>query len=251
MATHTTGLVVELNPATRIAARAGAPVAIVLAAMAAAGFLLGILTPPRSGPFCTVDCIAYPYADAVRFFPRDYYWMVPGILLAPLFLTVAACVHISAPAQRRLFSLLAVCVATLAAGFIAFDYLVQALVVQPSLVHHETDGVAILTQYNPHGLFIAVEDLGYLLVAKAMLLLAMALPPGRTGVRALRWSLIVPAGLTFMSFIGFAGIYGVEMALPFELAAITFVWIGLIPAGILLARWFGRSGTGATAAHPV
>jgi hypothetical protein len=31
------------------------------------------------------------------------------------------------------------------------------------------------------------------------------------------------------------------MALPFELAVITVVWLGLIPIGILSARWFRRA----------
>jgi hypothetical protein len=35
--------------------------------------------------------------------------------------------------------------------------------------------------------------------------------------------------------------YGTEMALPFELAVITIVWIGLIPIGILMALWFRRA----------
>jgi hypothetical protein len=26
----------------------------------------------------------------------------------------------------------------------------------------ETDGLSILTQYNPHGIFIALEEIGYL-----------------------------------------------------------------------------------------
>jgi hypothetical protein len=232
------GRTAEVRPGAEIAARFGFPIAILLALMAATGFLLGIFTLPRSGPWCTVNCTAYPYVDAARFFPRDYFWMAPGILLAPLLLTVAACVHFCIPAQHRLFSLLAVCCGTLAAGFIAFDYFVQVLVVQTSLVHHEMDGVALLTQYNPHGLFIALEDLGYLLMAKGLLLLAMAVPSGRKHATALRWSLGIPAGLTFASFITCAMLYGLDMALPFELAAITFVWIGLIPSGILMALWF-------------
>jgi hypothetical protein len=208
--------------------------------MAAVGFGLGILTPVRSGAWCMANCTAYPYLDAGRFFPRDYWWMLPGITLAPLFMTLVACVHFCIPQRRRLWSLLAVCCATAATTLIALDYFVQVLVVQPSLAQHESDGVAILTQYNPRGLFILLEDLGYLLLAKAMLLVALAIPPGVKPAKSLRWTLGIVAGLALASFLLFAVRFGVEMALPFELAVITIVWIGLVPCGILAALWFRR-----------
>lgn len=240
MSTHADILAAEETASARFAARFGFPFAILLAVMATAGFALGILTPPRSGPFCTVNCTLYPYPDAGRFFPRDYWWMLPGILLAPLVLTMAACVHFSIAPARRLFSLLAVCFATIATAFITLDYSAQVLVVQPGLVHSQGEGIALLTQYNPNGLFILLEDLGYLLIAKALLSLAMALPSGK-GCRGPRWTLGSVGCLTFISFILLAVRYGIEMALPFELAVITVVWIGLIPIGILLARWFRRA----------
>jgi hypothetical protein len=218
----------------------GFPVALLLAAMAALGFGLGIFTPVRSGAWCTANCTAYPYMDAGRFFPRDYWWMLPGITLAPLFMALAACAHFCVPPARRLWSLLAVCCATAATTLIALDYFAQVLAVQPSLAQHEPDGVAILTQYNPRGLFILLEDLGYLLLAKAMLLVAMAIPPGLKHARSLRWTLGIVAGLALASFLLFAVRFGVEMALPFELAVITIVWIGLAPSGILAALWFRR-----------
>jgi hypothetical protein len=231
----------DVRPAAALAIRLGFPVALLLAVMAAVGFGLGILTPPRSGPWCTVNCTAYPYGDAGRFFPRDYWWMLPALMLAPLLMTLSACVHFTIPPARRLWSMLAVCCATAATALIAMDYLAQVLVVQPSLMHHEADGVAILTQYNPHGLFILLEDLGYLLLAKAMLLVAMAIPAGRSPARSLRWTMGIVAGLAFTSFFVFAAKFGVDMALPFELAVITIVWIGLVPVGILMALWFRRA----------
>ena len=226
-----------LNPAAMTARRLGFAVALMLAAMAIVGFVLGILTPPRSGSWCTANCTAYPYIDAGRFFPRDYWWMLPAITLAPLFMTLAACMHFCIPPARRLWTLLAICCATAATTLIALDYFIQVLVVQPSLTQHEHDGIAILTQYNPHGLFLALEDLGYLLLAKAMLLSAIAVPAGRKPATALRWALTVVSGLALASFLLFAVIFGPDMALPFELAVISIVWIGLVPAGILAALW--------------
>ena len=207
--------------------------------MAAAGFALGIITPPRSGQFCTLNCTVYPYyPDVGRFFPRDYWWMLPGITLAPLVLTTAACVHFSVGPRRRLFSLLAVCFGTIATAFITLDYFAQVLVVQPSMVLSRGDGIALLTQYNPTGLFILLEDLGYLLLAATLVSIGIALPPGGRRNRSLGWTLGSVGSLAFLSFGLLAVVYGIEMALPFELAVISIVWIGLIPSGILLARWF-------------
>jgi hypothetical protein len=31
--------------------------------------VVGVATPPRSGPFCGVDCVPYPYKDVARFIP--------------------------------------------------------------------------------------------------------------------------------------------------------------------------------------
>ena len=50
------------------------------------------------------------------------------------------------------------------------DYFLQLTVVVPSLQAGETDGLSLFTQYDPHGLFIAMEALGYLM-------LTVALPP--------------------------------------------------------------------------
>lgn len=243
MATQFSPTHIEAYPAAALARRLGFLVALLLAAMAAVGFALGIFTPVRSGAWCTANCTAYPYVDAERFFPRDYWWMLPGVTLAPLFMTLAACVHFCIPQARRVWSLLAICCATAAATLIALDYFVQVLVVQASLAQHESDGVAMLTQYNPRGLFILLEDLGYLLLAKAMLLVAMAIPPGRRLTKSLRWTLGIVAGLALASFLLFAVRFGVFMALPFELAVITIVWIGLIPVGILAGLWFRRAAT--------
>jgi hypothetical protein len=230
----------ETQPSSALASRWGIFASLMLAAMATIGFTIAILTPPHSGAWCTANCTAYPYVDAGRFFPRDYWWMIPGYLLAPLLMTVSACVHFCIGPARRLWSFLAVCIAMAATTVIGLDYFMQVLAVQPSLAHHESDGIAILTQYNPHGLFLVMEDLAYLLMADALLLIAMALPPAPKPAKSARWTMAVVGSLAFLAFLFMAVRYGTEMALPFELAVITIVWLGLIPSGILLALWFRR-----------
>jgi hypothetical protein len=230
----------EVAAAARTACHIGFPVAIALAGCAALGFLAGIATPPRSGAFCQSNCTLYPYLDAGRFFPRDYFWMAPGILLMPLFLIAVTCIYMCVPPRTKPWALISGFFAAIATALISLDYFLQVFVVQPSLEHHEADGVAFFTQYNPRGAFIALEDLGYLFLAAAFAFLAASLPVTVRPGKALRWTLGVAALLVFLAFFGFAARFGVEMGLPFELAVITVEWIALVVAGILLAQWFRR-----------
>lgn len=240
-AIQASALQADINAATRTASRIGVPVAVAVSCLAAFGFLLGISTLPRSGTFCTGNCIAYPYTDAGAFFPRDYLWMVPGILLVPAFTVLLACLHFCVPAGKRPFSLIALCFSSAAAVVITIDYFVQLVVMQPSLLHKELDGIPLWTQYNPHGMFIALEDLGYLLLAVGFLFAAAAIPrtvpPGIT----LRRTLAITAGLAVLGFVGMAAWFGVELALPVELLLITVVWIGLVIIGILASLFLRRA----------
>ena len=145
-------------------ARFGRWIAPLLAVTAGSAFVLGIATPPRSGPFCVGQCIVYPYTDVSQFVPRDYLWMLPGTLLVSLFVVLAGCTHASVGDSRRALSLIGLCLASIAARIITLDYFTQLEVVAPSLLRGETDGLALFTQYNPHGFFIALEDLGYLML---------------------------------------------------------------------------------------
>ena len=65
---------------------------------------VGIATPARSGPFCTSTCVAYPYVDVARFIPGDYPWLVPGFLLALIFVVLMACIHAYAAEEKKIFS---------------------------------------------------------------------------------------------------------------------------------------------------
>jgi hypothetical protein len=68
-----------------------------------------------------------------------------------------------APKGRERFSRIGVAFGMMAATLITADYFIQLRVVQPAILRGELDGLAPLTQYNPHGVFIALEDAAYLL----------------------------------------------------------------------------------------
>ena len=222
--------------------RVGFVTGLLTAAVTLIAFALAVTTPPRSGPFATGDVIEYPYTDAAAFVPRDYYWMYPGLLVALLFVVLVACVHRRASGETRLWSLIALSFAIAGSTLIAVDYFVQLAVVQPSLLKGETEGLSLWSQYNAHGLFIALEDLGYLLMSVAFVFMAPVFAGRAKLERAVRWLLVA----AFVLSVGFLAtlsiVYGSDLEYRFEVAVISIVWLTLIAGGVLIALVFRRDG---------
>lgn len=229
------------SPTQTNAVRLGRWVAPLLAVSAATAFALGITTPPRSGPFCVGPCIVYPYTDVAQFVPHDYLWVLPSTLLLPLFVVLAGCIHASVEVSRRVLSLIGLCLASIAAGIITLDYFIQLQVVAPSLLRGETGGLALFTQYNPHGFFIALEDLGYLILSAAFLFVGVAFGSANRLERAIRWTFIGAALLAIASFTEMSWHFGFNLEYRFEVAIITITWTTLVASGMLLTFFFLRS----------
>lgn len=231
-------------PARRTAASFGYYVAILTAALTLFTFVIAFLTPPLSGPNCIADtCYEYPFADIASRFPRDYWWMYPAMLLALLYLALMACIHHYADEGRKLFSRIGLAFAVIAAGILVVTYFVQVSVIPPSLENGETDGIALLTQFNPHGLFIALEEIAYLMMAASFLLVAPVFWGANRVERALRWLFVLSFVLALVALVGMTIAYGIEREYRFEIAVISIDWIVLIVAGILLAAVFWRART--------
>lgn len=220
--------------------------AILTALAAAVALAIGVTTPPRSGPFCTLEmvdvCVAYPYTDAAAYVPRDYIWMYPALLMALLFLPLVVCIHFAAAAEKKVFSQIAVNFAAIAVAALVADYLIQLTVMQPSLLKGEVAGLSLFSQYNPHGIFIALEDLGYLLMGVAFLFLTPAFDQGSGLVRAIRLLLLICGLLAVGAFLLLALLYGYDLEYRYEVAAIVIDWVALIVGGVLLALFFRRAG---------
>ena len=130
-----------------------------------------------------------------------------------------------------------------AAAALLVDYVVQLAVLQPSLLRGETAGLSLWSQYNPHGVFIALEDLGYFLLGLVLLTLA-AVFTGRSRLeRALRWLVLVGGALTVVALPVLAVAYRADLEYRYEVAAIALTWVTLIAGGVLLTRWFRRGVT--------
>ena len=188
--------------------------------------------------------VPYPFTDPeiAAQWPGDYLWMYPAMVLMLLFVALVAAVHSWAPASRRVFSLVGLCLAVAATVVLLIDYYLQASVMQVSLEKGQLEGWAMLTQYNPNGVFIALEELGYLLMSVVFLCLAPVFR-GKTRIeRALRWLLGASFAVTAIALVAVSAVKGMDRGDTFEIAVISIVWLTLIATGILTALVFRRAG---------
>ena len=188
------------------------------------------------------DKVPYPFTDPViaKQWPGDYLWLYPAMLLMLLVVGWVAAIHVWSPSRARVFSLIALCLAVASAVVLLVDYFLQVGVMPISLEKGQLDGWAMLTQYNPNGVFIALEELGYLLMCVAFLCLLAAFA-GKTRVeRTLRWLLRGSFAVTVVALAAVSAVKGMDRADTFEIAVISIVWLTLIAAGILTALLFRR-----------
>jgi len=222
----------------RSATQLGFWAAILTVAVALVFAAIAIPTPARSGPFCERACVSYPYVDVAQFIPGDYLWLVPGILLAAIFVVLMGSIHAYAAESKRIYSRIGLSFAVVYAVLILVDYFLQLTVVLPSLQAGETDGLSLFTQYDPHGLFIALESLGYAMLTIALLFAAPVFAGGRAE-RAIHWLFVSGFVLMVAAFVGLAVVRRDLVA--FEVTVLTITWAVLIPSGALLGIVFRRA----------
>jgi hypothetical protein len=202
--------------------------------------IIAVATPPLSGPWCKAGCFTYPYADIAARFPRDYLWMFSALLATLLFVAFVLALQARARPERRLIGQLGVVLSAMAALTLLGDYFVQLAVIQPSILAGEADGISLLTQYNPHGTFIALEELGYLLMAASLAAMALASPSSTHLERTVRSFFVGGLVLALAALAWFTVRYGHGRAYLFEVAIISIVWLTLIPTAFMMAAVFRR-----------
>jgi hypothetical protein len=209
--------------------------------LAAVSFGVAATTPPRTGPFAAPGtAIAYPYSTAAQFVPRDFIWMYLALLMMLAFVVLAVCIRERAAHDRRVFGTIGLSLSAAAFSVIATDYFIQLRTVQPTLLRGELDGLAILSQYNPHGVFIALEEVGFLVMGVSFAFLALAL--ASSGLeRATRWVFLVSSALMAAAFVGMSVYFGFGLEYRFEVAAISIGWLALMISGSLLVFVFRRT----------
>ena len=222
------------DPAPSLALRLGSVVALTMTAVTVVTFALAFMAGPDDTPYpFTSDVIAAQW-------PGDYLWMYPAMLLMLLFVAVIALVNEYAPAARKIFSLVGVCLAIVAAAVLLITYFVQVTVMQPSLEKGQLDGWAMLTMYNPNGVFIALEELGYLLMSLALFVLAPVFMRKNKVERTIRWLFVSCFAVAAGALVVVSATRGIDRGDLFEVIVISVVWLTLIVAGPLVAVVFRR-----------
>jgi hypothetical protein len=105
----------------------------------------------------------------------------------------------------------------------------------------EAKGIALITQYNEHGLFIAMEELGYITMSIALFFLAFAFSKNTRAEKTIRIILISQLAANNVAFIFYSIKYGIERSYRFEVATITINWLVLIIVGIMIGLHYRRA----------
>ena len=151
-----------------------------------------------------------------------------------------ASIHSYAPEDKKIFSQIGFSFSMIAALILLMDYFVQFSVIPISLMSQEMQGIPLLTMYNPHGVFIALEELSYLMMSLSLFFMAPIFANKNRMEIALRWIFIISFIAVIASFTLISITYGLNRMDRFEVMAISINWLALIVSGILLANLFKR-----------
>jgi hypothetical protein len=216
----------------------GYKVSLITAILTIVTFAIAVMTPPLSGPFCKADCFQYPFTDIASRFPRDYYWMYFAMILMIVYLIMMITIHQTVANEKKHFSLISVSFAIITTMILFIDYFIQVSVIQPSILAGETDGISILSQFNLHGIFIVLEEIGFLFIILSLFALVPVFSDKNSNQKAIKWTSIIGFALTIISFILISLMYGIKREYRFEVAVISITWLELIVLGFLFARYF-------------
>ena len=220
--------------------KAGQWSALATALLTLVTFGAAMAAVPPAGPYCPADCMQYPFLDLLKYYPRDYVWMYLAVFQLFAFLFYIAANHFNAPPERRLFSFSGTAFAVISVTVLLLAYWTQFAVVPRSVMNGENEAVAILTQYNGHGIFIAMEELGYITMSLSLFCMAPCILPTHRLDKIIRLLFLLPFTLTAVAFIGYVIGFGTEREYRFEVAAISVNWATLIVLGILQTIQFRK-----------
>jgi hypothetical protein len=114
--------------------------------------------------------------------------LTPSLFLGSSFLVLMVAVHRAAPAERRIWSHLAVVFATMYAALISLVYYVQLALVAPRLAEGRTAGIEAFLFVPFDSFLYAVDLLGYSFMSVATLFAARVFAGGGLD-RVVRWFL--------------------------------------------------------------
>lgn len=230
----------ESYNSTTIASRVGMISSLSLSILTIIAFGFAMMAIPPSGPFCPGDCMSYPFKDILDYYPRDYYWMYIIVFQLFVYVIFTISIHYHTPPQKKIFSSIGTAFALISATVLLMDYFIQFAVIPISMIKGETEGIALITQYNGHGIFIVLEELGYILMSLAFLFKALVFAQKNGLERSIRWIMLLPFLVAVLSFIYFSVKFGLDRDYRFEVVILSVNWLVIIATGILLGIYFRR-----------
>lgn len=220
----------------------GSALAVIMALSCIVTFICAIFALPITGSNCPADwqCATFPYTEIGLRYPIDFAWMYPAMgLCVATYLTFLA-VFMRLDKVERLLGTVMLSFVALSSFILLVTYFVQVTVVPAALQMGRTDGLLMVSQYNPHGVFIALEDAGYLVLGLG---LGVLWPIFRRGNKLEKWIGRV-GGIclvaTIAALIYYSITFGLLRGYRFEVAAIVINWLGLIILGPLFWIWFRK-----------
>ena len=210
------------------------------------GFWSAILTATFAAAFLGMGLFGSSYTEGIKYpyvlttiRPIDYALWYPACFLAISVVILLACVHRQATPDKKIFSQIALSFALIYAGLTVADFFLQWTVVLPSIASSETADLSLLSIYNPHGIPIAIESLGYLLLDSALLFLAPVLGERSRLERLLRWLFVVGFVLVTGTFVALS--LAGNPIVVFEVVAVTINVLVLFATGVSMSLYFKRA----------
>lgn len=203
-------------------------------------FGFAMVAVPISGANCPGECVEYPYLGTASQFPRDFLWMPLAMTLVLVYVVLMVAIQAHAENHKKIFGQIGLVFAVISAVVLLTAYFTQFSVVPVSLMNGETEGLPLLIQYNAHGVFIALEELGYLMMSLSFLFVAPVFAGRSRRESAVRWVFVSGFGLTIVALVVISIMYGLERLDRFEVFALSIDWLVLIINGVLLSMVFRR-----------
>ena len=226
----------NINEEMQTEYKLGFIISIVTVTMAIITFAFAMVAIPISGAFCPNGCIEYPYLDVLKQYPKDFIWMYFATLLSLSYLIFVICIYHLSKSKIRIYSHIGMIFGIISSVILACNYFIQATVIPASLASGDTYGIPLLIQYNHHGLFIAMEEIGFIFMTLSFAFLWQTFD-GKNRIEAtIRWFFKANVIIVFLSFIILLFIYGLDKKDRFEVIVISVNWLVLIVNGILIGK---------------
>jgi len=198
-------------------------------------FAFALIAIPISGANAPSDGgILYPYLETLDQFPRDYIWQYIAMLMICIYLINIVTIRSIVKKEKQIYIQIASTFAIVSSIILLINYFVQVNVVPISLMNKEYEGIALLTQYNPHGIFIAMEELGFTMMAISFGFLVPVFKGKYTRLISIIYLVALVAAA--IGFVYIHTIFGLDKLDRYEVIIITITWIVLILNSIIIGN---------------